>query len=147
MASRNTRKRKHAASFRRWSIRPARWAIFIRRSSTATHAIWSEPRCRFPPSDVHLVPAVGAPTADVVREPAGRGRLGAFAPADCYRDAEPLALYRLSTLTIIRHADRGAARIFLSDLRELERNPPPPPGDASRNAAVDALRARGKDTR
>ena len=70
---------------------------------------------------VHQVPQVTALTADLVRETAGRELFSAFVEEDFHTAAMTLVRYRLSTLAIIRQTDRDARRMFLADLRDLER--------------------------
>ena len=60
-------------------------------------------------------------TADIVRETDGRELFSAFGEEDFYTAAMTFVRYRLTTLAIIRQADSDARRMFLSDLRELER--------------------------
>ena len=70
---------------------------------------------------VHQVPQVDALTADLVRETAGRELFSAFVEEDFHTAAMTFVRYRLSTLPIIRQTDRDARRMFLADLRDLER--------------------------
>ena len=96
-----------------------------------------------PPLDVRLAQAVKALKDDLRRETAGRYRTESFTPLD-FVQAETLARYLLSTLLTIRHTDRGARRLDLSDMRELgakcvSRN-------ADVNAAVHSFCANGAAT-
>ena len=70
---------------------------------------------------VHQVPLVTALTADLVRETAGRELFSAFVEEDFHTAAMTFVRYRLSTLAIARQTDRDARRMFLADLRDLER--------------------------
>ena len=70
---------------------------------------------------VRQMPLVGTLLADLIRETAGRDRFAAFGREDLRAAALTLARYRLSTLAIIRQTDKDARRMFLSDLRDLER--------------------------
>ena len=67
------------------------------------------------------MPAVRALAADLTTETAGRDRFQTVTPTDLFDAAETFARYRLTSLDIIRHTDRGSRRVFLSDLRELGR--------------------------
>ena len=51
----------------------------------------------------------------------GRGRFASAAPGDILLEAGTFARYRQTTLPIIRQADLMARRMFLRDLRELDR--------------------------
>ena len=52
---------------------------------------------------------------------AGRERLEAFTAQDMEQAAETLVRYRLCNLSTIRHAERDARRLFLSELMDNER--------------------------
>ena len=69
----------------------------------------------------HQLPLVIALTGDLARETSGMDLFSGFAEEDFRTDAMTFVRYRLSTLAIIRQTDRGARRMFLADLRELER--------------------------
>ena len=69
----------------------------------------------------HQLPQVEALTDHLALQTAGRELFSAFAGEDFHTDAMTLVRYRMSTLAIIRQADRGARRMFISDLRELGR--------------------------
>ena len=69
----------------------------------------------------HQLPLVDSLTADLARETAGREVFSPFGEEDMRTAALTLVRYRLSTMAIIRQTDRGARRMFISDLRELER--------------------------
>ena len=69
----------------------------------------------------HQLPQVTVLTSDLVRETTGRELLSAFVEEDFAAAALTFVRYRLSTLAIIRQTDRGARRMFLSYLRELDR--------------------------
>ena len=51
----------------------------------------------------------------------GRERFEAFSPPDFPQADGTLVRYRLSTLAITRQTDREARRMFLADLRDMER--------------------------
>ena len=74
-----------------------------------------------PPFGAHLQPQIEATAADLVLETQGRARFEAFSPPDFLQAAETLARHRLPPMAIIRQTDRGARRMFLADLRGLER--------------------------
>ena len=74
-----------------------------------------------PPMERHLYPLAEALAADIIRETKGRDSFAAFFPPDFHQAAETLVRYRLSTLQIIRQTDKDARRMFLADLRDLER--------------------------
>ena len=78
-----------------------------------------------PHLDVRPLPLADALAAELMRETAGRDRFLTVTPADLYHSAETFVRYRLTSLDIIRRADRGACRMSLSDLRELGRRSPP----------------------
>ena len=69
----------------------------------------------------HLRPLVSAATADLVRETAGAERFSAFYPPYFIQSSETLVRYRLTTLEIIRQTAKDARRMFLADLRDMER--------------------------
>ena len=77
------------------------------------------PPAQVPLLDFRLIPVVRALTADLTAETAGRDRFQTVTPTDLFDAAETFARYRLTSLDIIRHTDRDARRMFLSDLREL----------------------------
>lgn len=59
--------------------------------------------------------------SELIQETAGRGRSQTVTAADLYRPAETFDRSRLTSSDVILHTDRGARRMFLSDLRELGR--------------------------
>ena len=69
----------------------------------------------------HLYPTVGAITDDLALETNDRGNFSACIPEGFALSAEALVRFQSPTLAIIRQTDRGARRMFLSDLRDLER--------------------------
>ena len=60
-------------------------------------------------------------TADLMAETLGRERFEAFFRPDFLQAAETLAMYRISTIAVIRQTDKDARRMFSSDPRDLER--------------------------
>ena len=74
-----------------------------------------------PVLDVRLLPLADSLTADFPQETAGRGRFLALTPADSYHSVETFVFYRLTSLDIIRRADRDSRRMFSPALRELGR--------------------------
>ena len=59
------------------------------------------------------IPLVDTPKADILRGTAGRNRPAAFDADDFRTAALTLVRYRMSTLSIIRQADRDARRMLL----------------------------------
>ena len=51
----------------------------------------------------------------------GREHFATATPADIHPAAETFALYRLTSLAVIRQTDAAARRMFLSDLRDIGR--------------------------
>ena len=79
------------------------------------------PPAHGPVLDIRLMPVVRELAAELAAETAGRDRFQTVTHADLYRAAETFARYRLTSLDIIRRADRDSRRMFLCDLRELGR--------------------------
>ena len=79
------------------------------------------PADRVPELHPHLAPAVGLLADNLSRETAGRERFELFTPADLRAAAEIFVRYRLPTLGVIRQTDQVARRMFVSDLRDIER--------------------------
>ena len=59
----------------------------------------------------------------ITLETAGRDRFAGYTDEDFHQAAETLVRYRLSTLDMIRHTERGARRLFLSECREADQKP------------------------
>ena len=76
---------------------------------------------RVPALPAHLAPAVECLAADLMAETAGRERFELFSYDDMLTAAEIFVRYRLPSLAVIRQTDRDARRMFVSDLREIER--------------------------
>ena len=69
----------------------------------------------------HLIPAVESLADELIRETSGRDRFAMATQMGLYAAAETLARYRLTSLAALRQTDRDARRMFLADLRGLER--------------------------
>ena len=69
----------------------------------------------------HMAPAVHRLAADFVSETAGRERFELFSPDDMFAAAELFVRYRLPSLAVLRQTDRDARRMFVSDLRDIDR--------------------------
>ena len=76
---------------------------------------------RVPVLPAHMAPAVDRLAADLTAETRGRERFELFDEADMLTAAEIFVRYRLPTLAVIRQTDRDARRMFVSDLRDIER--------------------------
>ena len=71
------------------------------------------------------LPMVDSIYAGLSLETRGRDRCATDSETDLYNAAETLVRYRLGSFAIIRRTDRDARRMFLSDLRVLDRLPFP----------------------
>ena len=89
--------------------------------SPAWHVEVSFPFTTFRPMDPILLPMVGALAGELVAETRGRERFATSPERDIWREAGTFARYRLASLAVIRRADRDDRRMFISDLRELDR--------------------------
>ena len=76
---------------------------------------------RAPVLDPRHMPLVRSLSAEISEEISGRGRFLTVSPDDIIDAATIYIRYRLPTLDVIRHTALGARRIFLSDLRQLDR--------------------------
>ena len=74
-----------------------------------------------PPLPEHLFPTVLALAADFAEETKGSERFETDSREDMLRAAGIFARYRLPPLAAIRQTDRDARRMFVSDLRDIER--------------------------
>ena len=74
-----------------------------------------------PPTDSRRLPDVDALLDGRIREESGRGRFSASTPHGLRDASGALIRYRLSSLAVIRLTDRGARRMFLAYLREIDR--------------------------
>ena len=102
-------------------------------SSDGTHLSFEEegselstrPRRRRPPPEWEPDPRqdmlINQLSSELLAETAGRDRFADFSELDLRQAATTLVRYRLSSLATIRHTERDARRLFLSELRENER--------------------------
>ena len=75
--------------------------------------------------DQRVRPVANALAAELIQDTAGRDRLQTVTRADLAHAAETFVRYRLTSLDVIRHKNRAARRMFLSDLRALGRRSSP----------------------
>ena len=71
--------------------------------------------------DPATIPLIERLLAEILAETNGRDRFAAASHADFRMAAETFVRYRLTSLNVIRQTDAAARRMFLSDLRELDR--------------------------
>ena len=76
---------------------------------------------RAPVLDPRHTPLVHSLSAGIFEEISGRERFLTISPDDIFEAATTFVRYRLPTLDVIRHTALGARRMFLSDLRHLDR--------------------------